>query len=184
MVDIRPLRIDDAEALARMHVGVWRAAYGHLLDPAALDAVDLADGAERWRRTARGEQDPPRSALVADDSGCLVGFTAFGAPRDDDVPAGTGEVLALYVDEPYWGSDVGYRLLQAARRALRDRGFDHLYLWVLEDNPRARAFYERAGLAHDGTRTMIEFLGRELPELRYRGPVAFVSDAERAHSTT
>ncbi|HVE98706.1 MAG TPA: GNAT family N-acetyltransferase [Mycobacteriales bacterium] len=183
MVDIRALQVDDADALARMHVGVWRAAYGHLLPAAALDGVDLADSAQRWRRSARGEVEPPRSVLVADDDGTIVGFVAFGAPRED-VPPGTGEVLALYVVEPRWGSDLGHRLLAAARRSLRESGYDRLYLWVLEDNPRARGFYERAGLTYDGTRKMIDFLGCDLPELRYAGPAAFVSDQERAHSTT
>jgi hypothetical protein len=41
-------------------------------------------------------------------------------------------------------------------------------LWVLEANARARAFYERAGWRHDGTRGFFERPGFAAPELRYR----------------
>ena len=73
-------------------------------------------------------------ALVAERDGLLVGFVVVGAPRDD-VPAGTGEVLAIYVAEDHWGTDVGHRLMTAARARLADGGYDRFYLWVLEENP-------------------------------------------------
>jgi RimJ/RimL family protein N-acetyltransferase len=41
-------------------------------------------------------------------------------------------------------------------------------LWVLEDNPRARRFYERAGWAPDGVRKAEERLGVRAAEVRYR----------------
>ena len=41
-------------------------------------------------------------------------------------------------------------------------------LWVLEDNPRARRFYERAGWAPDGVRKAEERFGVRAAEVRYR----------------
>jgi ribosomal protein S18 acetylase RimI-like enzyme len=41
-------------------------------------------------------------------------------------------------------------------------------LWVLEDNPRARGFYERAGWAPDGVRKAEERFGVRAAEVRYR----------------
>ena len=40
-------------------------------------------------------------------------------------------------------------------------------LWVLEDNPRARRFYEREGWDLDGARKEDEFLGVRVAEVRY-----------------
>jgi hypothetical protein len=40
-------------------------------------------------------------------------------------------------------------------------------LWVLDDNPRARRFYELAGWAADGTAREIELFGFRFPEVRY-----------------
>jgi len=184
MTEIRPLRLDDTRELAELHLGVWRAAYGGLVRPEGFDTVDLDERTERWRQTVRGEADPPRTAYVADDAGTLVGFVVVGVPRDDDVPAATGEVYAIYVAEERWGSEVGHRLLQAGRAHLVGEGLDRVCLWVLEDNPRARRFYERAGLSSDGTRKDVDLFGTVLPELRYAGPAAFADGPSGAHSSS
>ena len=39
---------------------------------------------------------------------------------------------------------------------------------MLEDNPRARRFYEREGWTLDGARKEDEFLGLTVAEVRYR----------------
>ncbi|HVF20104.1 MAG TPA: GNAT family N-acetyltransferase [Mycobacteriales bacterium] len=182
MADIRPLREEDAEELAALHLAVWRSAYGGLVPPAGFDTVDLAERAERWRATAAGDVDPPRAALVAEQEGRLVGFVAFGGPRDDDADA-DAEVLALYVDEKHWGTDIGHRLLVAARQAMGAQGHRRFYLWVLADNPRARRFYERAGLVPDGIEKPVDLFGTELPEMRYVGPIGCDQAAEGAHSS-
>src|ERR671912_596226 len=49
-----------------------------------------------------------------------------------------------------WGTGVGRALMTTACDHLADGGRNHLRLWVLADNARARKFYERAGLAADG----------------------------------
>lgn len=42
-----------------------------------------------------------------------------------------------------------------------------MFLWVLEQNTRARRFYEAAGFAADGTREPFEVADVEVPEVRY-----------------
>ena len=46
-------------------------------------------------------------------------------------------------------------------------GYRCIMLWVLEDNARARRFYERAGFAPDGARHGLPDLGG-VTEIRYR----------------
>jgi RimJ/RimL family protein N-acetyltransferase len=58
--------------------------------------------------------------------------------------------------------------MAAALAALRTSGFDSASLWVLEDNPRARRFYEREGWTWDGGRREEEFLGVPVSEVSYR----------------
>jgi ribosomal protein S18 acetylase RimI-like enzyme len=58
--------------------------------------------------------------------------------------------------------------MAACLAALRKRGYADAILWVLADNPRARAFYEREGWALDGAEKTDEFLGVAVRELRYR----------------
>ena len=45
-------------------------------------------------------------------------------------------------------------------------------LWVLEENPRARAFYERCGWSLDGERKSEERWGVSAAEVRYRKRLA------------
>jgi ribosomal protein S18 acetylase RimI-like enzyme len=63
---------------------------------------------------------------------------------------------------------VGTALMAAGIEALRELGYSEVILWVLEDNPRARRFYEREGWALDGSRKDDEFLGVPVTEVRYR----------------
>jgi hypothetical protein len=58
--------------------------------------------------------------------------------------------------------------MAAVLGALRAAGFVTAHLWVLEDNPRARHFYERGGWMLDDGRREEEFLGVPITEVRYR----------------
>jgi hypothetical protein len=51
---------------------------------------------------------------------------------------------------------------------LRGEGFPEAILWVLEDNPRTRRFYELAGWRADGGAKEEEWLGTSIREVRYR----------------
>ncbi len=49
-----------------------------------------------------------------------------------------------------WGTGAGRLLMSAFVERLRESGFEDATLWVLDDNPRARRFYEAAGWTLDG----------------------------------
>jgi RimJ/RimL family protein N-acetyltransferase len=50
---------------------------------------------------------------------------------------------------------------------MADLGFGSAMLWVLEDNARARAFYEAAGWRPDGGRQLERIISTDLYEVRY-----------------
>jgi RimJ/RimL family protein N-acetyltransferase len=58
--------------------------------------------------------------------------------------------------------------MRAGIEAMRLGASGDAVLWVLEDNPRARRFYEREGWALDGERKEDEYLGFRVAEVRYR----------------
>ena len=153
---IRPGRPDDALGIARVHVRTWQAAYAHVFP------ADRLAGISADARAEQGRLHPP---IVAEDEGEIVGFVSVGASRDDDAD---GELYAIYVDPTRWGTGVGRDLILAGEARLRELGHHDVVLWVLEDNPRARRFYEAAGWRVDGARRPITFLGVEVPEVRYR----------------
>jgi RimJ/RimL family protein N-acetyltransferase len=58
--------------------------------------------------------------------------------------------------------------MRAGIEAMRLRASGDAVLWVLDDNPRARRFYEREGWTLDGERKEDEYLGLRVAEVRYR----------------
>src|SRR5690606_24867170 len=96
----------------------------------------------------------------------ILGFVMYGPPRDDEVPASTGELWAINLAPSAWGHGVGAILLEAAVSGL-SRDYRHAYLWVLETNARARRFYEKHGWACDGKVKVDDLRGFRLRELLY-----------------
>ncbi len=161
MAVLRPAREEDARAIADIHVRTWQTAYRGLLPDDLLDGLSVERREQVWRDLlAHGDQD----VVVADEDGGIVGFASSGPSRE--APA-EGELYAIYVTPEAWGTGAGRMLLSAAAAALAARGYDSALLWVLEDNARARRFYERAGWLEDGRK--LETLGGvEVAETRYR----------------
>ncbi|HET7129608.1 MAG TPA: GNAT family N-acetyltransferase [Gaiellaceae bacterium] len=158
---IRPATPDDALAIETIRVHGWRSAYRHVFPASDLDALPIDP--ERW--WARLHVPPPGwTTVVCEDDGCVVGFASTGPSRDEDE---IGEVYAIYVEPEAWSTGAGRALMAAAEQQLASE-YDAALLWVLEDNPRARGFYERAGWAPDGVRKAEERLGVRAPEVRYR----------------
>jgi ribosomal protein S18 acetylase RimI-like enzyme len=97
----------------------------------------------------------------------VVGFSSLGTARPGDDPQ-LGELFTIYVDPDEWGAGIGRSLMAATFARLRDEGFVEAVLWVLEDNPRTRRFYELAGWTVDGATMEQEWLGSVVREVRYR----------------
>jgi RimJ/RimL family protein N-acetyltransferase len=163
-VAVRPARVADADAIGRVHVRAWQAAYrGHMPDD-YLDGLRPEQRAAHWAGVLG--RDPPRGAvLVAERAGEVVGFAAVGPSPD---PEGAGELFAINLDPGHWGTGAGRALLAAAQAELARLGFEETVLWVLPGNARARRFYEVAGWVADGSTRESEVLGVIVPEVRYR----------------
>ena len=158
---VRRAAVADASAIAAVHTGTWQAAYEHVFGAERLAGLDADLRRAGWERgIASGE-----TVFVAEDDGRVVAFVSVGSSRE---PGGLGELYAIYAAPEAWGSGAGTALMRTGLEALRDAGYAEAILWVLEDNPRARRFYEREGWTLDGARKEDEFLGVCVPEVRYR----------------
>lgn len=145
-----------------MHTRSWQAAYEHVFGADRLAGIDLDRRRAMWERTLA---QPERDVFVAERGGRVVAFAGTLPSRDDDADGELGEIYAL---PEAIGTGAGHALMAAALDALRARGYRDAILWVLDDNPRARAFYEREGWALDGGEKTDEFLGLAVREVRYR----------------
>jgi ribosomal protein S18 acetylase RimI-like enzyme len=128
----------DAEAVANLHADSWRRHYRGAYSDAFLDGDVVADRLAMWTDRLR-EPDPRRCTILAED-GSLVGFanTAF-----DDDPTWGALLDNLHVADGHKRQGIGSRLLALTAEAVIERPKrTGLYLWVLEQNVDAQAFYQ------------------------------------------
>jgi GNAT superfamily N-acetyltransferase len=163
---IRDATLDDARAIAEVHVASWRWAYPGLMPDELLAELSVDEREKRMLVQLKG---PDTTVLVAEmeDTG-IVGFASMGPSRDDDAEHLAGELYAIYLLHSATGSGVGRSLLERSIARLRGTGFSRTTAWVLASNQRARSFYEREGWVWDGSRSEHRFDCASLPIVRYR----------------
>lgn len=156
------LRAVDEADLAKvgaLHHRSRVAAYAHILDLSARPAEAFA---EWWTERWKWERETHR-LTVAERDGEIVGFTYVGPSEVE----GATELYAIHVEPDHVGTGLGLRLMEHALRQLAELGEPRAVLWVLEENDRARRFYERGGWRPDGATRVEAINDVPVPQLRY-----------------
>lgn len=163
-MNIRRATIEDASAIAAVHVASWRTTYRGIVPAEFLAGFNLSERAAMWHEQL--ERDPSgHCVLVAvDDVGAIIGFAAGGKERTGDAEY-DGELFALYLLEQSQRQGVGRLLVHQIVHALVAQGRHAMLVWALGDNP-ARRFYERLGGRLSRERT-ISIGGKALTEVGY-----------------
>lgn len=160
-MEVRRARASDAAAIAEVHARTWRAAYEHVFGAERL--LQRQPDVALWARILANERAAVNVAEVGE--GCIVAFVSAGASFDDDAE---GQLYAIYALPEAWGTGAGTALMAAAVDSMRAAGYGDAILYVLDDNPRARRFYEREGWELDGGTKREALFGVEILEVRYR----------------
>jgi len=171
VVTVRRATVEDAAGIASSHVRSWQEGYRHVIPGDFLDGLNsnLADRTARWQAQILGATAQGRFVLVGEVDGEIAGWLTGGKCRDEAADdQHVGEVHGCYVDPANWRRGVGSALMAEALELLAIAGYVYAILWVLDDNPRARAFYERHGWVCDGGRQMFTIAEVSVPEVRYR----------------
>ena len=159
-MEIRPLRETDSRLeISRIYEESWKSAYRGVVPQAYLDGIPAGRWAEALDRAGW-------DTLVLTEGERLIGTSSVCASRWPDW-LGFGEVVSLYLLPESMGKGYGKALLAAAVRRLAEQGFRDALLWVLEENRRARRFYERAGFTLAGDVMDGEIGGKPLREVLY-----------------
>lgn len=146
---VRPARVADAANMARVHVQGWQETYRGLMPDAALDAPELLAQRERfWTSVLTCGPSGGSQVAVAEQGGELVGI-AMAGPHPQPDNGCEQELHLLYVLVAAHGTGAGQQLLVAVVDPGMSTG-----LWVVERNPRARAFYRKHGFVDEGTATV------------------------------
>jgi ribosomal protein S18 acetylase RimI-like enzyme len=138
---IRTARLEDAPAIAQLHVAVWRETYRDLAPPEAMRALDLAKRQARWVEMLVTAE---RTVLVAEREGKIVGIGTAGAATVPEL-GNHGEILYLYVDPLHGRAGIGRALMRQLALALKAQGYSSVALGVVEGNRAAIDFYKKLG---------------------------------------
>jgi GNAT superfamily N-acetyltransferase len=136
-LSIRRSGRDEAETHFALQRKASLAGLAHIYPP---DEFPYPDDAirERWQGIAG-------VVLLAEQAGVAVGVAAVDGCW----------LHGLYVVPDAWGTDVARALHDAALAELADCA--EVKLWVLEENRRARRFYEKSGWRPNGTTRVVEY---------------------------
>ncbi|GJL94679.1 MAG: N-acetyltransferase [Hyphococcus sp.] len=134
-MNIRSATEADYDAIAEVHTESWRDSYKGILPDDYLSEQAAVDLRARWDDV---DITPEDCVLVAEEDGKITGFiVVWGRPSPF--------IDNLHVRPSIRSGGVGAKLMCAAAAKLQSDGQTTAYLWVMADNPRARAFYERLG---------------------------------------
>jgi ribosomal protein S18 acetylase RimI-like enzyme len=155
---VRRATIDDVEAIARVHYATHIETYTGKFPEGVIESNPPERRAVMWTQILT---EGLGEVWVAEVDGQVVGFAGATPARDEDPPRAL-ELASIYLLATHHGSGLGQMLLDAA---LADRPAS---LWVLDDNPRAQAFYRRNGFEPDGAAKIDERFGgiREIRMVR------------------
>lgn len=144
---IRPAEVEDARAIADLHVRSFIKSYQHLATTRRAAEGGLEERVHLWE-SRLGE--PAKTTLVAMRNDRMVGFIHIGPSPDKDADDSTGHIYSVHVDPSLTGGSIGSRLVARAMEVLAKEGFHTATLWAVSDNERARRFYDRLGWLPDG----------------------------------
>lgn len=152
---IRPAVPADAAALAELAERTFRDAFAADNRPEDL-ALYLAT-AYGPAQQARELADPAITTLVAESGGLLI---AFAQLRHGQAPARVNgpspiELWRFYLAAEWHGRGLAQELLARVLDTARQAGAATLWLGVWERNPRALAFYRKAGFVEVGEHTFV-----------------------------
>lgn len=163
---IREATLDDARAIAAIHVRSWQSAYQGIVPETFLRSLSIEAREARWRTIL---VESASATYVAQELETILGWASVGKSRDGDAALTTGELWAIYVGPEHWRRGAGRALWQHGESHLKASGFHDVVVWVLKDNRQAQRFYEAVGFALDpGQEKLIDIDGTQVPEIRFR----------------
>lgn len=150
---------DDRMAISRVYEESWKFAYKNIIPQDYLNSIPEG----QW---VSNLDEPAWKTLVCIEDGMIVGTSSFCSSRLEKF-TGWGEVISIYLLPDHMGKGYGKRLMESVIAELKKLGYEDVFLWVLEENERARRFYENFGFVPTDDFLDDSVGGRDLREVRY-----------------
>jgi len=150
---------DNKNAISRIFEESWKYAYRGIVPQDYLDSIPKG----RWVKRL---DIPGWYTMVCIENGEYIGTCSFCKSRFENYPD-LGEIISIYFLPDYMGKGYGKQLLKTVLDELKKQGFAEVFLWVFEENSRARQFYEGCGFSCTDEYLDDTIGGKNLREVRY-----------------
>ena len=141
----------------------WKSGYRGIIPQPYLDALPLDRWADKLGNTG---YESFRADYILSDYGKFIATSSICRARNEEYN-GWGEIMSIYVLPEEFRKGYGRALFAYVSDRLRENGYSDIYLWVLEENRRARWFYEKMGFWASGDRIVQNIGGKDCAEIRY-----------------
>ncbi len=158
---IRKATKEDASRLAEILIFAKRTSYRSIFknDYVSFNEMQVLNLALDFQK----REGILNNILVYDD-GIVKGMMHREKSTDIDYPDGIS-LDEFYVDTFFQGNGIGSEMMKAFLHEAETSSAKYILIWVLEENDKARKFYEYFGFAPDGNRRLED--GTEAYSLRY-----------------
>ncbi len=150
---------DSRYEISNVYEQSWKYAYKGIIPQSYLDSIPSG----QW---CGAFDNPDKHTLIMLDGDKIIGTSSCYRSRFDNYKD-WGEIISIYLLPEYMGKGYGTSLLKKAVEELKAMGFKTIFLWVLEENHRARLFYEKFGFKFSGKYLENNIGGKQLRELQY-----------------
>lgn len=150
---------DNPMDISNVYEKSWKYAYKGIIPQDYLDSIPVG----RW---ANNVNKADMNNLAVTENGLIIGTASFCKSRWEQY-SDYGEIVSVYFLPEYMGKGYGRLLFSRCIEELKKLGYNKILLWVLEENQRARSFYEKNGFVFSGEYLEDNIGGKKLKELMY-----------------
>ena len=139
---IRKVALGDEAVLAFIQTESWKAAFKHILsDELLAKYTDIGRATEMYKGLLQENKGNGYILSIDGKPHCIAWWDAS---REKDMP-GFAELICIHSLQENWGHGYGGKMMDRLLSDMSDAGYSKVMLWVVEDNERARKFYEAKG---------------------------------------
>lgn len=144
MLVIRQAILSDIKHLATIQTNSWRDSFSGILTPETLLKHTNLDSCEKLLESVFISQKGTFYIALFNSIPCGEVFWCLGSEI-----VNSAEIVAFHITKSFWKNGIGTALLQHMINEIQSTQKDCIYLWVFQENSRARRFYEKLGFSTD-----------------------------------
>ena len=164
MLDIISATFDNVSDLGYVHALAWQASHRNLVSDELLSNFTPQNRTEVFEHAMLHSTE---QFFIAYLDNLPIGMIILNPAPDEAQDLCIGEVKSIYFLPEYLGQGYGKELMDFGVSQLKEWNKTKIILWVLQDNHRARNFYQKYGYEHDGV-TKAVTLGVDKYVMRYQ----------------